>query len=79
MTNLLVFSACMLLGELGFRLFWSPKSGLNVPVIDVAIQALVRPDHPSLTFPIDGHLNESGHAYVAQQAAPDLGVFLKYR
>lgn len=50
--------------------------GLEVPVIDVAIQAVARPDHPSLTFPIDGHLNESGHAYVARQAAPHLAAFL---
>jgi hypothetical protein len=51
--------------------------GLDIPVIDVAIQAIARPDHPSLTFPIDGHPTESGHAYIARQAAPALQAFLK--
>jgi hypothetical protein len=50
--------------------------GIDAPVIDVAIQAVARADHPSMTFPIDGHLNESGHAYVARQAAPRLERFL---
>jgi hypothetical protein len=50
--------------------------GLEIPVIDVAIKARARPDHQSLTFPVDGHLNEAGHAYIAQEAAPYLQAFL---
>jgi hypothetical protein len=51
--------------------------GLEIPVIDLAIQAIARPDHSTLTFPIDGHLTESGHAFIARQAAPGLEAFLK--
>jgi hypothetical protein len=51
--------------------------GIDVPVIDVAIQAVSQPDYQSMTFPIDGHLNESGHAYIARQAAPRLEAILK--
>ena len=50
--------------------------GVDVPVIDVAIQARTRADYRSLTFPTDGHLTESGHAYHAQQAAPALKAAL---
>jgi len=49
---------------------------LDIPVIDVAIKARARADYRSLTFPIDGHLNESGHAYVAREAAPALEAIL---
>ncbi len=50
--------------------------GLDIPVIDVAIKARARVDFRSLTFPIDGHLNESGHAYVAREAALALEAVL---
>jgi hypothetical protein len=50
--------------------------GLDTPVIDVAIKAKARSDYRSLTFPIDGHLTESGHAFVAEEAAPALQAFL---
>jgi hypothetical protein len=46
--------------------------GLDVPVVDVAIKAKALPNHQSLTFPIDGHLTESGHDYLAREAAPML-------
>ena len=39
--------------------------GLDVPVIDIAIKARALPDRRALTFPIDGHLTESGHEYLA--------------
>jgi hypothetical protein len=41
-------------------------------VIDVAIRARARHDWASLVFPYDGHLNEAGHAYLAQEAAAPL-------
>jgi hypothetical protein len=47
---------------------------LSVPVLDVAIEARARPDWYSLVFPVDGHLNEAGHAYIAEKAAPFLQV-----
>jgi len=50
--------------------------GFEIPVIDVAIEARARADYRSLTFPIDGHLNESGHAYIAAQTAPSLKALL---
>ena len=50
--------------------------GLDIPVIDVAIKARALPDRQALTFPVDGHLNEAGHAYIAQEAAPALQAFL---
>jgi hypothetical protein len=50
---------------------------LEIPVIDVAIKAVARPDHKSLTFPGDGHLNDAGHALIAQEAAPTLQAFLE--
>jgi hypothetical protein len=49
---------------------------IDVPVIDVAIKAVARPDHAQLTFPIDGHLTDMGHAYLAQEAAPSLRAVL---
>ncbi len=49
---------------------------IDVPVIDVAIKARSRSDWTSLIFPFDGHLNETGHAYVAQQAAAPLRSIL---
>jgi lysophospholipase L1-like esterase len=42
---------------------------VDVPVIDVAVEARSRPDWYTLVFPLDGHLNESGHAFVAEAAA----------
>ena len=44
--------------------------GLDIPVIDVAIKAPAFPNRQALTFPIDGHLTEAGHAYLAGEAAP---------
>jgi hypothetical protein len=49
---------------------------IDVPVIDVAIEARERRDWASLVFPFDGHLNESGHAYVAREAASPLRAAL---
>jgi hypothetical protein len=48
------------------------KWQIDVPVIDVAIKARARRDWASLVFPFDGHLNETGHAFVAQEAASPL-------
>jgi hypothetical protein len=47
-----------------------------VPVIDLAIAARARRDWNTLIFPYDGHLNEAGHAYLAQQAAAPLRAVL---
>ena len=41
---------------------------IDVPVVDVAIRARARRDWASLVFPFDGHLNETGHEYLAQEA-----------
>jgi hypothetical protein len=49
---------------------------IEAPVIDVAIDALVSPHFESLLFPRDGHLNESGHAFVAKAALPSLRATL---
>jgi len=46
--------------------------GIDIPVVDIAIKARALPGNHNLTFPIDGHLTESGHVYVARQAAPAL-------
>jgi hypothetical protein len=50
--------------------------GLDIPVIDIAIKARARSDFASLVFPLDGHLNESGHAYLAERAAPAIAAVL---
>jgi hypothetical protein len=50
--------------------------GLEIPVIDVAIKARLFPNHQTLTFPIDGHLTDSGHAHVASEAAPALAALI---
>jgi hypothetical protein len=49
---------------------------IDVPVIDLAIQARARRDWTALIFPYDGHLNEAGHAYLAQEAAGPLRAVL---
>jgi len=49
---------------------------IEAPVVDVAMEALVSPHFERLLFPRDGHLNESGHAYVAQAALPPLRAAL---
>jgi hypothetical protein len=49
---------------------------IEAPVIDVAIEALASPHFESLLFPRDGHLNESGHAFVARAALPPLRATL---
>jgi hypothetical protein len=51
--------------------------GLDIPVIDVAIKAVALPNHGALTFPIDGHLTESGHEYLAREAAPALAALIE--
>lgn len=50
--------------------------GIDIPVIDVAIRARARRDWTSLIFPFDGHLNETGHRYVADEAVGPLRAFL---
>jgi hypothetical protein len=50
--------------------------GLDLPVIDVAIKARALQNRQALVFPIDGHLTESGHAYLAMEAAPLLQTLL---
>jgi hypothetical protein len=50
---------------------------LEIPVIDVAIEAHSRPDWARLVFPKDGHLTEAGHEYFAVAAAPRLESLLK--
>jgi hypothetical protein len=50
---------------------------LDVPVIDVALEAIARPDFASLLFPRDGHLNEAGHEYVASRAGDPLRVVVR--
>ena len=49
---------------------------IDVPVIDLAIRARARRDWTALIFPYDGHLNETGHAYLAQEAAAPLRATL---
>jgi hypothetical protein len=49
---------------------------LDIPVIDVAIDARSRPDWASLVFPADGHLTVTGHDYLARAAAPKLQALL---
>ena len=39
---------------------------IDVPVIDFAMCAAARRDWVSLVFPFDGHLNETGHEYLAR-------------
>ena len=53
-----------------------PSWGLDIPVIDVAIKARALADRNTLTFPIDGHLTERGHEYLACEAAPALQALL---
>jgi hypothetical protein len=49
---------------------------IDVPVIDVAVKARARSDWAKLVFPFDGHLNESGHTYLAREAAEPLRTAL---
>ena len=51
--------------------------GLEIPVIDVAIKARAIPNRQSLTFPIDGHLTDFGHAHLASEAAPAIAALLE--
>ncbi len=50
--------------------------GIDVPVIDIAIRGRARSDWASLIFPFDGHLNDAGHAYLAQEALAPLRAVL---
>ena len=50
--------------------------GLQIPVIDVAIRARSAKNRQALTFPLDGHLTEAGHAFVAREVAPALEAVL---
>jgi hypothetical protein len=49
---------------------------IEAPVIDVAVDAIKAPQFERLLFPRDGHLNESGHVYVAEAALPSLRAAL---
>ena len=49
---------------------------IDVPVIDVAIRARARDHWASLVFPFDGHLNETGHEYLAEEAIGPLRAVL---
>jgi hypothetical protein len=49
---------------------------IEAPVVDVAVQALQLPHFENLLFPRDGHLNDLGHAYVAQAALTPLQAAL---
>jgi hypothetical protein len=49
---------------------------IDAQVIDVAKDALSLPHFDRLLFPRDGHLNEQGHAYVAEAALPLLRAAL---
>lgn len=49
---------------------------LEIPVIDVAIEARSRPDWASMVFASDGHLTDAGHDYFARAAAPRLRLVL---
>jgi hypothetical protein len=49
---------------------------IDAPVIEVAVEALASPQYESLLFPRDGHLNESGHAFVANLALTPLRAAL---
>jgi hypothetical protein len=49
---------------------------LEIPVIDVAIEARSRQDWASLLFPNDGHLTAAGHEYFAVAAEPRLQSLL---
>jgi hypothetical protein len=49
---------------------------IDVPIIDIAISARARSDWASLVFPFDGHLNETGHDYLAHEAIGPLREFL---
>ncbi len=50
--------------------------GVDAPVIDVAMRARARKDWPTLVFSFDGHLNELGHDYLANQAIGPLRELL---
>lgn len=50
--------------------------GIDVPVIDTAIVARARPQWASVVFPFDGHLNDSGHQLVTNEAIGPLQVLL---
>jgi hypothetical protein len=52
---------------------------IDIPVIDIAIQARARRDWASLVFPFDGHLNETGHGYLAREAVGPLRAVLDDR
>jgi len=49
---------------------------LEIPVIDVAIEARSRADWASLVFAADGHLTVTGHDYLARAAAAKLQAVL---
>ena len=53
--------------------------GLDIPVIDVAIKARAIPNRQALTFPIDGHLTDLGHAHLASEAAPAIAVLVEQK
>ncbi len=50
--------------------------GVNAPVLDVAAAANAIPRPSRLVFPLDGHLNPSGHEFVAHSAVGPLAAEL---
>jgi hypothetical protein len=50
--------------------------GIDVPVIDYAVDVIARPDYPRFLFPRDGHLNEAGHRFLAANVVNPLQAAL---
>ena len=50
---------------------------LDIPVIDIAIKARALSNRGALLYPVDGHLTEAGHAYLASEAAPAIEALLE--
>jgi hypothetical protein len=50
---------------------------LDIPVIDIAIKARALSNRQALTYPVDGHLTEAGHAYLASEGAPAIEALIE--